>query len=61
RISSSIALAMGSVVALATVFTLNSAALLLFPLVGHWLQLDQNTFGVWSGLAIHDTSSVVLE
>ncbi|BBA71239.1 YeiH family protein [Geobacter sulfurreducens] len=46
-------------VALATVFTLNSAALLLFPLVGHWLQLDQNTFGVWSGLAIHDTSSVV--
>ncbi len=46
-------------VALATVFTLNSVALLLFPLLGHWLQLDQNTFGVWSGLAIHDTSSVV--
>lgn len=46
-------------VALATVFTLNSVALLLFPLIGHWLQLDQNTFGVWSGLAIHDTSSVV--
>jgi uncharacterized integral membrane protein (TIGR00698 family) len=46
-------------VALATVFTLNSVALLLFPLVGYWLQLDQYTFGVWSGLAIHDTSSVV--
>lgn len=46
-------------VALATVFTLNSLALLLFPLIGHMLQLDQNTFGIWSGLAIHDTSSVV--
>ncbi len=46
-------------VALATVFTLNAVALLLFPLIGHCLQLDQNTFGVWSGLAIHDTSSVV--
>lgn len=46
-------------VALATVFTLNSVALLLFPLIGRWLQLDQNMFGVWSGLAIHDTSSVV--
>lgn len=46
-------------VALATVFTLNSVALLLFPLIGRWLQLDQTMFGVWSGLAIHDTSSVV--
>jgi uncharacterized integral membrane protein (TIGR00698 family) len=46
-------------VALATVFTLNSVALLLFPLIGHLLQLDQHTFGIWSGLAIHDTSSVV--
>jgi len=46
-------------IALATVFTLNSVALLLFPLVGHLLHLDQHTFGIWSGLAIHDTSSVV--
>jgi uncharacterized integral membrane protein (TIGR00698 family) len=46
-------------VALATVFTLNSVALLLFPLLGHLLQLDQATFGAWAGLAIHDTSSVV--
>lgn len=46
-------------VALATVFTLNSVALLLFPLIGHLLQLDQDTFGTWAGLAIHDTSSVV--
>jgi uncharacterized integral membrane protein (TIGR00698 family) len=46
-------------VALATVFTLNSVALLLFPLIGHLLQLDQGVFGTWAGLAIHDTSSVV--
>lgn len=46
-------------VALATVFTLNSAALLLFPLIGRLLQLDQQLFGTWAALAIHDTSSVV--
>lgn len=46
-------------VALATVFTLNSVALLLFPLIGHLLHLNQVTFGTWAGLAIHDTSSVV--
>jgi uncharacterized integral membrane protein (TIGR00698 family) len=46
-------------VSLATVFTLNAVALLLFPLVGHALHLDQAVFGTWAGLAIHDTSSVV--
>lgn len=46
-------------VSLATVFTLNAVALLLFPTIGHLLQLDQGTFGAWAGLAIHDTSSVV--
>lgn len=46
-------------VALATIFTLNSVALLLFPVIGHLLQLNQATFGTWAGLAIHDTSSVV--
>ena len=46
-------------VALATVFTLNSLALLLFPVLGHALHLSQQLFGTWAGLAIHDTSSVV--
>jgi uncharacterized integral membrane protein (TIGR00698 family) len=46
-------------VALATVFTLNSVALLLFPPVGHLLGMGQRQFGLWSALAIHDTSSVV--
>ena len=46
-------------VALGTVFTLDSVALLLFPVIGHMLQLNQGLFGTWAGLAIHDTSSVV--
>lgn len=46
-------------VALATVFLLNAAALVLFPPIGHWANLSQEAFGLWSALAIHDTSSVV--
>lgn len=46
-------------VALAIVFTLNSFALLIFPLLGKWLGLSQHQFGLWSAIAIHDTSSVV--
>ena len=46
-------------ISLATVFTLNATALLLFPAVGHLVHLDQGAFGLWAGLAIHDTSSVV--
>lgn len=46
-------------ISLATVFLLNAVALLAFPLVGHAVGLTQHAFGVWSGLAIHDTSSVV--
>jgi uncharacterized integral membrane protein (TIGR00698 family) len=46
-------------VALATVFFLNAVALLVFPPIGHHLGLGQMQFGVWSALAIHDTSSVV--
>ncbi len=46
-------------VSLATVFTLNAVALLLFPIVGHALQMSQESFGLWAALAIHDTSSVV--
>jgi uncharacterized integral membrane protein (TIGR00698 family) len=46
-------------VSLGTVFTLNSIALLVFPLIGTALHLTQNQFGLWAALAIHDTSSVV--
>ena len=46
-------------VSMGTVFVLNSVALLIFPFIGHALHLSQNQFGLWSALAIHDTSSVV--
>lgn len=46
-------------VALGTVFILNSIALFIFPAIGHALHLSQHQFGVWSAIAIHDTSSVV--
>lgn len=46
-------------VALGTVFILNSVALFLFPPIGHYLGLSQAQFGLWSAIAIHDTSSVV--
>ncbi len=46
-------------IALATVFTLNAVALVLFPFVGHFLSMGQEQFGTWAGIAIHDTSSVV--
>lgn len=45
--------------ALGVIFILNAIALFLFPVVGHLLKLTQNEFGIWSAIAIHDTSSVV--
>jgi uncharacterized integral membrane protein (TIGR00698 family) len=46
-------------VSLATVFILNSVALIAFPLIGAAEHLSQTQFGLWAALAIHDTSSVV--
>jgi len=45
--------------AIVTVFLLNAVALLIFPPIGHALDLSQGAFGLWCALAIHDTSSVV--
>ncbi len=46
-------------VSLGAVFILNSVALFLFPVIGYALHMTQAQFGLWSALAIHDTSSVV--
>lgn len=46
-------------VALGVVFILNSLALFIFPVIGHLLGLSQSAFGLWSAVAVHDTSSVV--
>ena len=46
-------------VSMGIIFLLNSIALLTFPAIGHAFHMSQNQFGLWSALAIHDTSSVV--
>jgi uncharacterized integral membrane protein (TIGR00698 family) len=46
-------------VSIGTVFLLNAVGLVVFPLLGHRLALSEPSFGLWSALAIHDTSSVV--
>ena len=46
-------------IAIGSVFLLNSLALFLFPLLGHYFNMSQHQFGIWSAIAIHDTSSVV--
>jgi uncharacterized integral membrane protein (TIGR00698 family) len=45
--------------ALGAVFLLNAVGLYLLPFLGHRLGLDPTTYGTWSGLALHDLSSVV--
>jgi uncharacterized integral membrane protein (TIGR00698 family) len=45
--------------AIATIFTFNVVAVLLYPAVGHALGLSGHTFGLWAGTAINDLSSVV--
>ncbi|MDR3689392.1 MAG: putative sulfate exporter family transporter [Fimbriimonas sp.] len=46
-------------VAVGTVFLLNAVALVLFPPLGHLMKMTPDQFGTWSGIAIHDVSSVV--
>jgi len=45
--------------ALATVFSFNAAALIVYPLIGAALGLSQVTFGTWAGIGVHDTASAV--
>ena len=46
-------------IAIGVVFILNAIALLIFPFIGNLLELTQYQFGLWTAIAIHDTSSVV--
>lgn len=45
--------------AIAVVFFYNVVAVLIFPPLGHLMHLTQDAFGLWTGTAINDTSSVV--
>jgi len=45
--------------ALSATFLFDMAMIILFPYMGHWLGLSDAVYGVWSGTAVNDTSSVV--
>jgi uncharacterized integral membrane protein (TIGR00698 family) len=45
--------------AISTIFLFNVLAVVLFPLLGHALNMDPHTFGLLAGTAVNDTSSVV--
>ncbi len=45
--------------AISTIFLFNVVAVLLFPMLGHLMDLSDLGFGLWAGTAINDTSSVV--
>lgn len=45
--------------AVSTIFLFNVAAVLVFPVIGHALGMGQQSFGVFAGTAVNDTSSVV--
>ena len=44
---------------ISTIFLFNIVAVFLFPFLGHVIGMSDQGFGIWSGTAINDTSSVV--
>lgn len=45
--------------ALGTIFVFNVIGVLTFPVIGHLLGMTGESFGLWAGTAINDTSSVI--
>jgi uncharacterized integral membrane protein (TIGR00698 family) len=45
--------------AVSTIFAFNLVAVLVFPPLGHLLGMSSHEFGLWSGTAVNDTSSVL--
>lgn len=46
-------------IALAIIFILNALGLIIFPFLGHLLNLSPEQFGLWAAISIHNTSGVV--
>lgn len=44
---------------LTVIFVLNAIALFIFPVIGNYFNMSEQSFGLWCAIAIHDTSSVV--
>ena len=45
--------------AMSATFLFDMAMILLFPIMGRWLNLSDMAYGLWAGTAVNDTSSVV--
>ena len=46
-------------ISLGTVFILSASALIIYPIIGNYLDLTQHQFGIWAGLSVHDTASAI--
>jgi uncharacterized integral membrane protein (TIGR00698 family) len=44
---------------ISTIFLFNIIAVIIFPPLGHLLHFSDKAFGLWTGTAVNDTSSVV--
>jgi len=44
--------------AIAAILSLGAIALFIFPLVGHWLGMSDQAYGLWAGLGIDNTAEV---
>jgi len=45
--------------AMSATFLFDIIMIVLFPIMGHWLGLSDMAYGLWTGTAVNDTSSVV--
>lgn len=45
--------------AVATVTLFGTAAVFVYPIVGHAIHMPEADFGLWSGIAVNDTSQVI--
>ena len=45
--------------AVATITLFGTLAVFLYPAIGHALAVSQPAFGLWTGVAVHDTSQVI--
>jgi uncharacterized integral membrane protein (TIGR00698 family) len=44
--------------AIAAILSLGAISLFTFPLIGHWLHLSDQSYGLWAGLGIDNTAEV---
>ncbi|MGA7841826.1 MAG: putative sulfate exporter family transporter, partial [Candidatus Acidiferrales bacterium] len=42
--------------AIAAILSLGAISLFIFPLIGHWLHLSDQSYGLWAGLGIDNTA-----